>query len=110
MICATKDRLDYNWIGKSWLVPGLIDGAAKLDPRVRDWKPVLIRKGMRSNLPKGILDQRTLNGDTVVRSLAGWGGAAYCGSFPFAEEVVGEEVAAFNATGNFAEAGSLTAC
>lgn len=96
LVGATKHLQDYNWDPQRWIVPALIEGAAQLDPRVRDWPPVLVRKGMRAKLPEGILDRTTLYGETQVRSMAGWAGAAYCGSWAYAEDVI--EQIATNAT------------
>ena len=95
LVGATKHRGDHNWAPQKWIVNSLIEGAAKLDPRVREWKPVLIRKGLRAKLAEGILDQRRQYGDTVVRSMAGWAGVAYCASYGYAEEVVQQELTAF---------------
>jgi len=96
LVGATKHRDDFNWDPQRYVADTLVAGASKLDPRVLEWPVVLARKGMRARLSEGILEQRRYYGETLVYSMAGWAGAAYCGSWAYAADAVEEFLSRLN--------------
>lgn len=91
LVGASKQALDPNWEPQLWMLESFLAGAAKLDPRVREWTPVLCRKGMRAKEPAGIiLQQRLYPPNKSLITLSGLAGNAYCVMHELARIVVGQ--------------------
>ncbi len=91
LVGASKQQLDYNWEPQTWMLESFLAGAAKLDPRVHEWRPVLCRKGMRAKEPTGIVLQTLLcPPNKVLLTLSGLAGNAYCVMHELSRIVVGQ--------------------
>ena len=87
LLGATKHQDDESWECQPWN-DLLIQGCAKVEPRVLKMKPLMERKGKRMKTPEGIKDIRQQYADRIVRILSGWGGVAYCASWEWVRRIV----------------------